>query len=197
MSMIRVTPAVSLVDGQAVTTSQNIAEVFGKSHDDVLRRIRTLKCSDDFNARNFAAAEYIDAKGEVRPSFRITRDGCAFLVMGFTGRRAAAFKEAYIDAFNRMEAELRAPAEPVPSLMSRRWLVSFDAAGREVVQPVPQDATVATVGQVLKAITEPNGIHVETQALADFVVSAIQQLARRANARAQPPRPAMPRSGSR
>ncbi|EOS1856350.1 Rha family transcriptional regulator, partial [Escherichia coli] len=33
----------------------------------------------------------------------ITRDGFAFLAMGFTGKRAARFKEAYINAFNQME----------------------------------------------------------------------------------------------
>lgn len=180
-----VTPAVSLVDGQPVTTSQNIAEVFGKTHDDVLRRIRTLKCSTEFTARNFAASEYTDPTGRKLPMYRITRDGCAFLVMGFTGRRAAAFKEAYIDAFNRMEAELRGKSEPVPSLISRRWLVSFDATGREVVQPVPQDACVCTVAEMLKAISEPNGIHVDTHALAGFVIAATERLARRASARAE------------
>lgn len=105
-----VTPVVSLVDGQPVTTSQNIAEVFGKAHDDVLRRIRTLNCSPEFTARNFAASDYTDSTGRTLPAYQLTRDGCAFLVMGFTGKKAAAFKEAYIEAFNAMEAALRSTA---------------------------------------------------------------------------------------
>ncbi|ACY84441.1 antirepressor protein [Edwardsiella piscicida] len=36
----------------------------------------------------------------------MTKDGFVFLVMGFTGKKAAAFKEAYIAEFNRMEAQL-------------------------------------------------------------------------------------------
>ena len=32
-----------------------------------------------------------------------------FLVMGFTGKEAAQIKEAYINAFNQMEAQLRKP----------------------------------------------------------------------------------------
>ena len=32
-----------------------------------------------------------------------------FLVMGFTGKEAALIKEAYIQAFNQMEAQLRKP----------------------------------------------------------------------------------------
>ena len=40
------------------------------------------------------------------PCYQITRDGFAFLAMGFTGKRAAQFKEAYINAFNQMEQAL-------------------------------------------------------------------------------------------
>ena len=39
--------------------------------------------------------------------YRITRDGFSFLAMGFTGRAAAAWKEAFIAAFGKMERELR------------------------------------------------------------------------------------------
>ena len=83
------------------------AEHFGKLHKDVLRAIRNLECSAEFNGRNFAPVDYIDEKGEPRPMYRITRDGFAFLAMSFTGKEAARWKEAYIDAFNAMEAKLR------------------------------------------------------------------------------------------
>lgn len=36
----------------------------------------------------------------------MTKDGFAFLVMGFTGRKAAQFKESYIKEFNRREKEI-------------------------------------------------------------------------------------------
>lgn len=39
--------------------------------------------------------------------YQITKNGFVFLVMGYTGAKAAQFKEAYISAFDRMEAELR------------------------------------------------------------------------------------------
>ncbi|WP_249411562.1 Rha family transcriptional regulator [Marinomonas sp. A3A] len=38
--------------------------------------------------------------------YRITRDGFVFLAMGFTGTKAAQFKEAYINALNQMEKQL-------------------------------------------------------------------------------------------
>ena len=39
--------------------------------------------------------------------YYIARDGFVFLAMGFTGKIAAKFKEAYIEAFNEMEERLR------------------------------------------------------------------------------------------
>jgi phage regulator Rha-like protein len=39
--------------------------------------------------------------------YRVTRDGFAILAMGFTGKEAMRWKEAYIRAFNLMEAKLR------------------------------------------------------------------------------------------
>ena len=88
-------PEIAIVDGQAVTSSLAVANFFSKRHDDVLKKIRTLECSASFTARN---------------CYQITRDGFAFLAMGFTGKRAAQFKEAYINAFNQMEKQLSNPS---------------------------------------------------------------------------------------
>jgi Rha family phage regulatory protein len=86
----------------------------------VLRDLSAViaQCPAHFNAINFEAVEFTDAKGEQRPAYRITRDGFTLLAMGFTGKRALAFKLAYIEAFNKMEAALRGaafvPPKPVP-----------------------------------------------------------------------------------
>ncbi len=99
-------PEITITNGRVVTTSIAIAEFFDKRHDDVLKKIRLMDCSTEFNARNFADVTYTDAKGEQRPMYQITKNGFVFLVMGFTGKKAAAFKEAYIAEFNRMEKQL-------------------------------------------------------------------------------------------
>ena len=39
--------------------------------------------------------------------YNITRDGFTFLAMGYTGKKAAEFKEKYIAAFNAMEQQLK------------------------------------------------------------------------------------------
>lgn len=99
-------PEIAIVDGQAVTSSLAVANFFSKRHDDVLKKIRTLECSASFTARNFSVSDYTDCTGSKLPCYQITRDGFAFLAMGFTGKRAARFKEAYINAFNQMEKSL-------------------------------------------------------------------------------------------
>ncbi|EGL9426468.1 peptidase, partial [Salmonella enterica] len=102
-------PEISVINGQAVTSSLAVADYFTKRHDDVLKKIRSLDCSPEFTARNFAVSDYTDASGRKLPCYNITRDGFAFLAMGFTGKRAAQFKEAYINAFNQMEKQLSTP----------------------------------------------------------------------------------------
>ena len=93
-------------NGIPTTTSLVIAQAFEKEHKDVLRAIYNMECSPEFNERNFAPVGYKDAKGEIRPAYRLTRDGFAFLAMGFTGKKAAAWKERFLEAFNAMEAAL-------------------------------------------------------------------------------------------
>jgi len=104
-----VVPVVSIINNQIVTTSLNVAEVFEKQHKDVLKAIRNLGIPDDFRERNFAPNKIKvlnNPSGEEISHYHLTRDGFTILAFGFTGKKAMKFKLAYIDAFNRMEAEL-------------------------------------------------------------------------------------------
>ena len=101
---------ISLHHGKPVTTSLKVAEAFGKRHDNVTRKIEALECSPEFTALNFEASEYIDSTGRKLTMWEMTKDGFMFLVMGFTGTKAAAIKEAYINAFNWMAEQLIAKA---------------------------------------------------------------------------------------
>ncbi|VEW00035.1 Ash family protein [Escherichia coli] len=143
-------PDVTIKNGRAVTTSVAIAEFFGKRHDNVLRAIANIECSEKFNALNFEDVTYTDTKGEKRPMYQITKNGFVFLVMGFTGKKAAAFKEAYIAEFDRMEAELRQnntpPADKIIPGDGRTLVVHFDKFGNvEFTETVPDGAMVCTL----------------------------------------------------
>ena len=54
---------------------------------------------------NFQPSSYTTSQGKDLPMYKMTRDGWAILVMGFTGKKAMSFKEKDIAAFNAMEAE--------------------------------------------------------------------------------------------
>ena len=101
-------PTLAAREGQITATSLQVAEHFGKRHTHVLRSIRNLQVSEDFSRLNFGPRDYFDERGKVQPMYDITRDGFAMLAMGFTGKEAARWKEAYISTFNAMEAKLRA-----------------------------------------------------------------------------------------
>jgi Rha family phage regulatory protein len=93
-------------NGMPVTTSLKVADVFGKQHKNVMRDIKTLDCSGPFRGLNFELtheAAKIGIATRTIPVYEITRDGFTFLAMGFTGKKAAQFKEKYIAEFNRME----------------------------------------------------------------------------------------------
>lgn len=84
-----------------------VAQMFNKRHDDVLKSIRNLDCSEEFRLRNFAESAYLNQQGKKQPCYAMTRDGFTFLVMGYRGKKAARFKEAYIRRFNQMETFIR------------------------------------------------------------------------------------------
>ena len=104
------TTFISLHHGQPMTNSLKVAEAFGKQHKDVLRKIELLECSSDFRQRNFAQASYeVEQPNGGKATYKtweMTKDGFIFVVMGFTGKKAAAIKEAYINAFNWMTEQL-------------------------------------------------------------------------------------------
>ncbi|GAB2191794.1 hypothetical protein MAH1_34020 [Sessilibacter sp. MAH1] len=109
-----ISPQVCIIDGHTVTTSRQVAEYFRKLHKHVVEKIQNLECSEEFLTANFSAVPY-NHNGNEYIEYQITRDGFMFLAMGFTGKKAATFKEAYINEFNRLEQELhKAQSLPAP-----------------------------------------------------------------------------------
>jgi Rha family phage regulatory protein len=84
-----------------------VSETFEKEHAHVLRDIESLDCSENFRHANFGDSFYIDEQRKRRIEKIMTKDGFTFLAMGYRGKKAAAFKEAYIERFNQMEAFIK------------------------------------------------------------------------------------------
>lgn len=110
------TPVVIVKDGQAFANSRDVAAFFGKEHRGVLRDIDNMIAAEaDLGLHSFVHTPYVEPQnGQTYRSFDMTRDGFTLLAMGFTGAKALRWKLRYIEAFNAMESQLRAP--PVPAL---------------------------------------------------------------------------------
>lgn len=103
-------------NNQVLTNSLLVAKEFGKVHAKVMRDIENLNCSEEFRLANFGNSSFKNEQGKEFPMFTMTKDGFSFLVMGYTGKKAATFKEAYIKAFNQMENAIRSLVKPMSQL---------------------------------------------------------------------------------
>ena len=96
-------------DQQAVTTSLILAEAFEKEHKNVIRVIETKigELKIEQSSKMFSKGEYTNSQNKQQPMYYLNRDGFTFIAMGFTGKKADEFKLKYIEAFNRMEEQIR------------------------------------------------------------------------------------------
>lgn len=107
-------------DGQVLVSSRDITEKFGKQHSSVLKTIygenrkgnHVEGLSDEILAsgnpltKYFIESSYVN-RGKDYKECLMTRDGFSLVVMGFTGKEATEWKLKYINAFNKMEEELK------------------------------------------------------------------------------------------
>ena len=100
---------VYLKNDEPVCSSLQVAEKFGKRHADVMRSIDNLIKNDSTQncVQCFKQSAYKDDTGKSNKMYVMNKDGFAFLVMGFTGKKANEWKWQYIKAFNQMEKFIR------------------------------------------------------------------------------------------
>lgn len=110
-----------------ITDSLTVATVFEKTHDKVLRDIRGLSCSKEFRLANFGESSYSNKQGRTMPKYIMTEQGFVLLAMGYTGKDAMRFKEAYIAEFERMREELRQQTTTNQSQLPQSYLGALKA----------------------------------------------------------------------
>jgi Rha family phage regulatory protein len=107
-------------------TSLEVAEMVEKDHSKLLRDIRTYSEQineakiglDDF----FTESTYVDAKGETRPCFNVTKKGCELIANKLTGLKGTIFTAKYVNKFHDMEDALKLPTtykEALQQLLSQ------------------------------------------------------------------------------
>lgn len=116
-------------NGVAVVSSRVVAKDFKKRPSEVNRKIKGLieevgcvqNCTD-----LFIESQYLDSQGKEQLEYLLTRDGFSLLVMGFTGKEALQWKLQYIEAFNKMEEQIKNQinnTSNVPQLTQEKQLI--------------------------------------------------------------------------
>ena len=105
-----------------------MAEVFEKEHKHVLDAVRKLFTAENSAVKQmFQESTYLNERNQSQPMFVMNRDGFTLLAMSFNGKKALDFKIAYIDAFNKMEAELKSQKPALPDLDLKVRFIEWSA----------------------------------------------------------------------
>lgn len=80
----------TLLDSKQTMSSLEIATLTGKPHNDVMKAIRKMEPAwVSVNGGNFSLVEYKDAKGEMRPSYELTKTECLYVATKFNDEARA------------------------------------------------------------------------------------------------------------
>lgn len=88
-------------------TSMEVAKMVNKEHSKLMRDIR--RYINQLNEAKiglvefFTESTYIDAKGEERPCFNVTRKGCEFIAHKMTSQKGTEFTARYVNRFHELE----------------------------------------------------------------------------------------------
>ena len=103
-------------DGVAVVSSRVVAYDFDKQHHHVTQAIENLISENSLLKNMFIESTYETDRGRTYKEYLLTRDGFSLLVMGFTGKEALQWKLQYIEAFNKMEEQIKQQNNPYAHL---------------------------------------------------------------------------------
>lgn len=93
--------------GINVVDSREVARMVEKDHKNLIRDIRgytdILTGSKLSPLTFFVENTYVDSKGEERPNYLLTKQGCEMVANKMTGEKGVLFTAKYVQAFNQME----------------------------------------------------------------------------------------------
>jgi len=102
-----INPVIKQQGNHGIALSTNVAAVFHKQHYNVLRNIDNyiaeLTADGENSALYFEGWNYVGEDGKEHREFKLTRIGFDYLVLGFTGKKARAYKMKYINLFHAYE----------------------------------------------------------------------------------------------
>ena len=155
---------------KATITTLEVAEMMEVPHGDLLKKIEGRKDRKGYiqilNEGQmsvvdfFYKSSYLDAKGEERPCYEVTRLGCDFLANKSTGEKGVIFTARYVKRFQEMENQVKKiPAWQIPVGEVASYLKAMDRVA------VRQNLAPYKIAEAFKVVSERFGIMLP----ADFV----------------------------
>ena len=156
-------------------TTLEVAEMMEVEHWELLRKLDGRTKKDGSHSKGyieilndnhlvvvdfFIKSSYLDAKGEERPCYEVTRLGCDFLANKSTGEKGVLFTARYVKRFQEMENQVeKIPAEQIPIGEVASYLKAMDrTATRQNLAPYK-------IAENFKKVSEQFGIQLSD----DFV----------------------------
>lgn len=121
-----------------VADSREVAEVMEIRHDSLLRKVEDI--SKDLVDHKIVVnkywleSSYKASNGKSNKNYLITKRGCEFLAHKTTGAKGNLFTDRYMDAFERMEDELKNKHKDYYSKLSPQMRAIFDLDIRQQEQ---------------------------------------------------------------
>lgn len=181
-------PIVSIVGDKVVANSRDVAAFFGKQHGHVLRDIDALRAQmPEGGVSKFGEGVYTmpETGPQQHRCIVMDRDGFTLLVMGFQGKAALDFKLKYIEAFNQMEAKIRAQPAFDPSIIlndpaAMRGILLHHVEKRieaeaKVAELTPKAAALDRIADATGTFTLRDAAKILGQRPGDFVKALIKQ----------------------
>ena len=140
--------------GEIFCTSLDVARVFEKRHDHIIRDIESLL----LQMRDLGHLKQLPNFGELlyeqqlgygatrnNKMYTLTRDAFSLVAMGFTGAKALEWKISFINAFNYMENELRIIKDNATATLEQSkevFNLTYETLCRDVILKVVKDSEV-------------------------------------------------------
>ncbi|AIE33358.1 antirepressor [Bacillus thuringiensis serovar kurstaki str. HD-1] len=106
-------------NGEVVTDSLTIAEIFGKRHDNVISDIKLQMdyAGAEFSLLNFEESTYTNERGRIYPKYNLTEEAFTLVVFGYNTKEAVQTKIRFIQEFKRMKEYIKkqqhVPTDPM------------------------------------------------------------------------------------
>ncbi|MPM66223.1 hypothetical protein SDC9_113130 [bioreactor metagenome] len=164
--------------------SREVAAMVDKQHKNLLRDIQSyigyLKEDAELNfepGNFFVESIYMDANGQPRPCFLITKQGCEMVANKLTGKKGVLFTARYVKKFNEMESMQPKNSYMIedPIARAQAWIEEQREKQKLIETAEVQAQLIAEyepkIGYLDK-ILQSKGLLTVTQIAADYGLSA-------------------------